>query len=126
LFQAYGRLLRPGWRTLDVIEHTEETVHRVIRRQDSAAQPPFLKAVRSAPDEVRLTYNSARRLCALADDFGSEVHISQEELGTYVGAARESVNRQLQEWRRAGIIDLARGRISLLDIERLNAAASGE
>jgi CRP/FNR family transcriptional regulator, cyclic AMP receptor protein len=68
----------------------------------------------------------ARRLCALADDFGSEVHISQEELGTYVGAARESVNRQLQEWRRAGIIDLGRGRISLLDMERLNAAASGE
>ncbi len=68
----------------------------------------------------------ARRLCALADDFGSEVHISQEELGTYVGAARESVNRQLQEWRRAGIIDLGRGRISLLDMARLNAAASGE
>jgi len=68
----------------------------------------------------------ARRLCALADDFGSEVHISQEELGIYVGAARESVNRQLQEWRRAGIIELRRGRISLLDIGRLNAAASGE
>jgi CRP-like cAMP-binding protein len=68
----------------------------------------------------------ARRLCALASDFGSEVHISQEELGVYVGAARESVNRQLQEWRRAGIIELRRGRISLLDIDRLNAAASGE
>jgi len=68
----------------------------------------------------------ARRLCALADDFGSEVHISQEELGIYVGAARESVNRQLQEWRRAGMIELRRGRISLLDIERLNAAASGD
>jgi CRP/FNR family transcriptional regulator, cyclic AMP receptor protein len=68
----------------------------------------------------------ARRLCALADDFGSEVHISQEELGIYVGAARESVNRQLQEWRRAGIIELRRGRISLLDMDRLSAAASGE
>lgn len=68
----------------------------------------------------------ARRLCALADDFGSEVHISQEELGIYVGAARESVNRQLQEWRRAGIIELRRGRISLLDVDRLSAAASGE
>jgi len=68
----------------------------------------------------------ARRLCALADDFGSEVHISQEELGVYVGAARESVNRQLQEWRRAGIIELRRGRISLLDVERLSAAATGE
>src|SRR5215813_9889318 len=68
----------------------------------------------------------ARRLCALADDFGSEVHISQEELGTYVGAARESGNRQLQEWRRAGIIELARGRILLLDMARLSAAASSE
>jgi len=68
----------------------------------------------------------AKRLCALGDDFGSEVHISQEELGVYVGAARESVNRQLQEWRRAGIIELKRGRILLVDMERLNAAASGE
>ena len=68
----------------------------------------------------------ARRLCALADDFGSEVHISQEELGIFVGAARESVNRQLQEWRRAGIIELRRGRISLLDVDRLKAVASGE
>ena len=68
----------------------------------------------------------ARRLCALAEDFGSEVHISQEELGIFVGAARESVNRQLQEWRRAGIIELRRGRISLLDADRLNAVASGE
>jgi CRP/FNR family cyclic AMP-dependent transcriptional regulator len=66
----------------------------------------------------------AKRLCALADDFGSEVHISQEELGVYVGAARESVNRQLQEWRKAGIIELRRGRISLLDMERLSAAAN--
>jgi CRP-like cAMP-binding protein len=68
----------------------------------------------------------ARRLCALGDDFGSEVHISQEDLGVYVGAARESVNRQLQEWRRAGIIELKRGRVLLLDVERLQAAASGE
>ena len=54
------------------------------------------------PLPVRL----ARRLCALASDFGSEVHISQEQLGIFVGAARESVNRQLQQWRRDGILDL--------------------
>jgi CRP/FNR family transcriptional regulator, cyclic AMP receptor protein len=65
----------------------------------------------------------ARRLCALADDFGSEVNISQEQLGIYVGAARESVNRQLQEWRRAGIVDLGRGRIMLMDVKRLQAEA---
>src|ERR1700751_2874762 len=33
----------------------------------------------------------ARRLCGLGPGFGSEVHISQEQLGIFVGAARESV-----------------------------------
>jgi len=71
------------------------------------------------PLQVRL----ARRLCALAADFGSEVHISQEQLGTYVGAARESVNRQLQQWRQQGILEIRRGRILLLNANRLKAEA---
>jgi len=71
------------------------------------------------PLQVRL----ARRLCALAADFGSEVCISQEQLGIYVGAARESVNRQLQQWRRQGILELHRGRILLLNANRLRAEA---
>ena len=74
------------------------------------------------PLPVRL----ARRLCALASDFGSEVHISQEQLGVFVGAARESVNRQLQLWRKDGILDLQRGRILLLNIGRLTAVARNE
>ncbi|MCI0466774.1 MAG: Crp/Fnr family transcriptional regulator [Beijerinckiaceae bacterium] len=71
------------------------------------------------PLPVRL----ARRLCALAADFGSEVHISQEQLGIYVGAARESVNRQLQQWRQQGILDIRRGRILLLNASRLKDEA---
>jgi CRP/FNR family cyclic AMP-dependent transcriptional regulator len=74
------------------------------------------------PLPVRL----ARRLCALASDFGSEVHISQEQLGVFVGAARESVNRQLQHWRKDGILDLQRGRILLLNMGRLTAMARDE
>ncbi len=74
------------------------------------------------PLPVRL----ARRLCKLADDFGAEVHISQEQLGVYVGAARESVNRQLQSWRKDGILDLQRGRILLQNMTRLNSIARNE
>lgn len=74
------------------------------------------------PLPVRL----ARRLCALALDYGSEVHISQEQLGVFVGAARESVNRQLQQWRKDGILDLQRGRVLLLNIGRLTAVARNE
>ncbi|HVX77939.1 MAG TPA: Crp/Fnr family transcriptional regulator [Bradyrhizobium sp.] len=74
------------------------------------------------PLPVRL----ARRLCALASDFGSEVHISQQQLGIFVGAARESVNRQLQTWRRDGILDLQRGRILLQNMSKLTAVARNE
>src|SRR6266481_9478190 len=68
----------------------------------------------------------ARRLCALAADFGSEVHISQEQLGVFVGAARESVNRQLQAWRKEAILDLQRGRILLQNMTKLTAVARNE
>src|ERR1700750_795116 len=68
----------------------------------------------------------ARRLCALASDYGSEVHISQEKLGVFVGAARESVNRQLQLWRKDGILDLQRGRILLQNMTKLTAVARND
>ena len=74
------------------------------------------------PLPVRL----ARRLSALADDYGSEVHISQEQLGVFVGAARESVNRQLQAWRKDGILDLQRGRILLQNQTKLRSVARNE
>ena len=42
----YGSLLKPTWRTLDVIEHTEQTIHRVVRRRQPGALPPRLRTVR--------------------------------------------------------------------------------
>jgi hypothetical protein len=50
---------------------------------DQGASDRFEESV-LLPLQVRL----ARRLCAVATDFGSEVFISQEQLGIYVGAAR--------------------------------------
>ena len=70
------------------------------------------------PLSVRL----ARRLDTLVQDFGAEVQITQDELAGLVGVTRESVNRQLQEWRASGIVTLGRGRI-LVDRERLAAEA---
>lgn len=40
-----------------------------------------------------------------------ELHLSQSELGNIVGSSRESVNKQLQAWHRAGLIDIAKGSI---------------
>ena len=65
----------------------------------------------------------ARRLLTLCDDFGEEIEITQEQLATYVSAARESVNRHLRVWQRAGLIDIKRGRIIVLKPEALGVEA---
>jgi CRP-like cAMP-binding protein len=74
------------------------------------------------PLETRL----AHRLVALSEDFGSDLHVSQEELAIFVGATRESVNRQLQTWRREGWIELSRNRVRVLQPARLWAPAGAD
>lgn len=53
-----------------------------------------------------------------------EVKLSQSELGNHVGLGRESVNRQLQAWRKLGILDDGNGRITVLQPQRLQAIAA--
>jgi len=65
----------------------------------------------------------AKRLLKLADDFGEDIEITQEELGVLVGAGRETVNRQLQKWQKSGIVKLGRSRVIVLDTVRLQQEA---
>ena len=51
-----------------------------------------------------------------------ELHVSQRELGNFAGGSRESVNKILQSWHKAGWIELGKGSIVIRDmaaIERL-------
>ncbi|MGN6308379.1 MAG: Crp/Fnr family transcriptional regulator [Xanthobacteraceae bacterium] len=98
---------------IKLIEQLCQRIRRMSERMEESVSQPL---------PVRL----ARRLCALASDFGAEVHISQEQLGVFVGAARESVNRQLRQWRKDGILDLQRGRVLLLNMTRLSAVARND
>ena len=43
LIETYKALVRPEWKTLDFLRNTEETIHRVVRRQNQGAEPPRLK-----------------------------------------------------------------------------------
>lgn len=64
--RIYGALLKPSWRTLEVLEHTEETIHRVVRTRQPGALPPRLTTRRTGAREVHINYESERRLCAVA------------------------------------------------------------
>jgi len=66
LVKVAGNLVDPAWRTLDLVEHTEELIHAMIRTTQPGAEPPVLEAVRVGPQELHLVYSSRRRLCCLA------------------------------------------------------------
>jgi len=66
LVAIYGAYIKPEWKALDLIENTEETIHRVVRTRNPGAAPPELKVTRVGPDEVAIEYTSARKLCAVA------------------------------------------------------------
>ena len=66
----------------------------------------------------------ARHLASLisaefeADDIA--IGTTQEEIAKAVGLSRETVNRHLNELQNAGVIDLGRGEIRVVDASRLN------
>lgn len=66
LMYMYQKLLQPHWTTLDMLEHTENTMHRQVRQEHAENAPPVLQVTRLSPDELEINYVSKRRMGALA------------------------------------------------------------
>ena len=85
LVKVAGSLVNPAWRTLDLVEHTEELIHAMVRVEKPGAEPPVLEVVRIDEQELHLVYSSRRRLCLLATGlmrglarhFGENVEIEE-------------------------------------------------
>jgi hypothetical protein len=83
LLGMYAVLIKPDWRTLDVIERTEAVIHSVVRVNQAGSSPPQLKSRRVSPTEVELIYDSPRKLCkfakgiirGIAAHFGEQIQI---------------------------------------------------
>jgi hypothetical protein len=70
MYRAY---ILPEWKTLDVIEHTEERIHKMVRLQHKGARPPYLSTTRRSADEIVVHYASERKLCSLAKGFATGI-----------------------------------------------------
>lgn len=66
LLRMAGLMIDPKWKTLDLLENTEGTMHKMIRRANTSADPARLSAVRRGPKELALSYRSERKLCPVA------------------------------------------------------------
>jgi predicted hydrocarbon binding protein len=86
LMTVYRPLLSREWRTLDLLEHLESSVHPAVRGSNPGADPPALRVERQSPDCVLIHYDSPRRWCALgkglihgiAVHYGDRVTIAEE------------------------------------------------
>lgn len=66
LLRIYRALLDPKWRTLELLEHADETIHRVVRLKAPSFRASKLAVSRLNGREVKVLYRSPRRLCAFA------------------------------------------------------------
>lgn len=66
LVRMYRSMIPAEWTALDLIEHTETRMHKVVRMNDAEATPPHLRVRRVSPTSVIIDYQSPRRLCAVA------------------------------------------------------------
>jgi CRP-like cAMP-binding protein len=89
-----------------------------LRRTDE-----LVEAAVSARLESRLAKALIRLASATDPMNGAErplqLELSQHELGGIVGASREKVNKQLRAWQRAGLLDLAKRRVVIRDLDAL-------
>jgi CRP-like cAMP-binding protein len=70
----------------------------------------------------------AKRLGSLVDSYGrpaqeggTEVVMSQADLGRFLGISRQIINQYLREWCEHGWVELKRGRIIIHNLEALNS-----
>lgn len=65
LITNYKAFIKPDWKTIDLLENTENTIHTVVRR-DISGTPPRLETRREGNNRIEITYRSARKMCAFA------------------------------------------------------------
>ncbi|MEM8947929.1 MAG: Crp/Fnr family transcriptional regulator [Pseudomonadota bacterium] len=108
-----------------LLEHSDASVrmlevltHRLRRTTQLLEDVAF----REGPSRL------ARRFVHLAEFSGKEVEdgifvdmaLSQQQLGNMVGMTRESINKQLRQWRDEGLISWTRGYYTITDLEQLS------
>ena len=141
---AFGELalLLPDARRSATMEALEEGETRSVFRDDFArlqVEHPGVKDVllrllaqqlaRASDRIVEAHYTDAesrvrRRLCELSEHYATGegeavVPLTQEDLADMAGTSRATVNRVLRDEERRDIVELARGRIRVCDLEGL-------
>jgi predicted hydrocarbon binding protein len=67
LIQKYNTFLDDDWTAMDVLEHTEDAMHKAVRLKEDDAEPPELDCRRVDDEEVVIEYSSDLQLCTFGE-----------------------------------------------------------
>jgi len=87
-------------------------VRRLSERGEDASFLPL-------PNRMAKTVAALARSYDGGDGAPPEIRLSQQDLADMIGATRESVNKWLRSWEEEGLVELARARVRVLDVEKL-------
>ncbi len=65
LMKTFFSYLLPSWRTIDLLSHIENTMHKTARISQPGALPPQLDVQRINQNEVNIKYYSKRKMHSL-------------------------------------------------------------
>ncbi len=106
--------LREGYPSVnDVL--VQLLAQRLRRQSDLLAEALFL------PAETRVL----RRVCELAEIYGKEIPLTQEDIAGLAGTSRATVNRVLRAEAKRGTVELQRGRTRVVDAGSLVRRSAG-
>ncbi|MBK0402957.1 heme NO-binding domain-containing protein [Adhaeribacter sp. BT258] len=103
LMKVYRAYINPQWRTLDLLEHAENTIHVSVRKSTAGAAPPILQVFRLRHNEIEIHYVSERKMIelgvgiikGLARFFNETDNISVELLKNEAAGSSKIMVRQL-------------------------------
>lgn len=87
-------------------------VRRLSERAEDASFLPL-------PSRMAKTLVALARSYDGGDGGPPVIRLSQQDLADMIGATRESVNKWLRTWEQEGMVELMRGRLRVLDADRL-------
>lgn len=86
-----------------------------------AAMMTKIEEIASTPIDIRL----AQRLIELGDG-AAALHVTHDQLAADLGTAREVISRKLAQWEQLKLLERGRGRVEILNGQRLQEIANPE
>ncbi|GAB2536020.1 heme NO-binding domain-containing protein [Rufibacter soli] len=62
LLKVYKAYIDPSWKTLDILENTENTMHHAVRTNNPNVTPPILEITRKSSKAMEIIYRSKRNI----------------------------------------------------------------